>query len=298
MKLLMTDIRCKICGTQSEFVQAKSGSLFPDYRFNLYHCPNCNFYFVSNPSKNYDEIYDEKYYRGKGADPLIDYIYETENPDKTIRIFEYEGILEIIKTVLNNSEKCEWLDLGCGTGGLIQYVQKNSNFSITGYDTGWGATFAKKRGINVLSESDFHEAKERFNVITSIETLEHVEDPKEFFQTVERLLKPGGIFFFTTGNAEPFSKNISKWNYFIPDIHISLFCEKSIKKLHEIVGLDYITLSKREKSGWINIYKYKILKNFKIKNTSFIYNIIPWKLIFIFFDAKFKLCWGIGVKRK
>ena len=243
-------------------------------------------------------IYDKKYYSGKGADQLIDYIYEMENSDKTIRVFEYEGILEIIQKLMDKNEKIEWLDLGCGVGGLIQYVQGHSDFSIKGYDTGYGATLAKGRDIEILSEEDFLSSDEKFNVITAIETLEHIENPKEFLQIVKKCLKPGGIFFFTTGNAEPFSKNICKWDYFIPDIHISLFCEKSIKKLHDTVGLDYVKLSVHEKRGYVNIYKYKLLKNLKIKNTSIIYKFIPWRMVFIFFDIKFKLSWGIGIKRR
>jgi len=294
----MTEIKCKICEAPCDFICAKPGKLFPEYSYNLYHCPHCDFYFVSNPNRNFDIIYDKQYYSGKGADTLIDYVYEMENPDKSIRIFEYQGILEIIQNILDKNEKIEWLDLGCGTGELIHYVQSHSNFSIKGYDSGYGATLAIERGIDILSEDEFLNSIGRFNVITAIETLEHVEDPKEFLLNVKQCLKPGGIFFFTTGNAEPFSKNICKWNYFIPDIHISLFCEKSIKTLHEIVGLDYVTLSKNGKSGWITIYKYKILKNLKIKNTHFIFEFIPWRMVFWFFDAKFKLSWGIGVKRR
>jgi 2-polyprenyl-3-methyl-5-hydroxy-6-metoxy-1,4-benzoquinol methylase len=294
----MTEIRCKICEAKCDFVCAKPGKLSPEYSYNLFHCPNCDFYFVSNPNRSFNIIYDEKYYCGNGADSLINYIYEIENFDKSIRIFEYEGIFEIIQNLTDKNEKIEWLDLGCGAGGLIQYVQSHSYFSIAGYDSGYGATLAKERGITILSENELLNSLQRFDVITAIETLEHVENPKEFLQTVEKNLKPGGIFFFTTGNAEPFSKNICKWNYFIPDIHISLFCEKSIKMLHETVGLDYITLSEKEKKGWVSIYKYKILKNLQIKNTCFIYKYIPWSWVCYFFDMKFKLCWGIGIKKR
>jgi len=293
----MAEIKCKICETTCDFICVKHGKLFPEYRYNLVHCPHCDFYFVSNPNHNFDKIYDEKYYCGKGADKLIDYVYEIENPNKTIRKFEYEGILEIIQTVLGNKEKIEWLDLGCGAGGLIQYIQSFTNHLIQGYDSGYGAILAKERGVEILSDYDFINSNERFTVITAIETLEHVENPKEFMQTVEKLLKPGGIFFFTTGNTEPFSDKICNWKYFIPELHISLFCEKSMKKLHEVVGLEYVNLSKSEKSGWVTIYKYKILKNLQIKKTSIIYNIIPWKIVFIFFDSKYKLSWGIGKKR-
>lgn len=294
----MTEIKCKICENTCDFICSKSKRGVPEQRYYLYHCSQCDFYFVSNPNQNFDKIYDKKYYCGDGADPLIDYTYEMENSDKTIRFFEYEGILEIIQKIMSDNEKIEWLDLGCGAGGLIQYVKKYSHYSITGYDTGYGATLTKECGIETLSDNEFLNANNRFDIITAIETLEHVENPKDFLERVHRCLKPGGVFFFTTGNSEPFSKKICEWNYFIPDIHISLFSEKSIKTLHDIVGLDYVALSEKEKSGWVTIYKYKILKNLKIKNTHLIFKFIPWRIVFCVFDAKYKLSWGIGKKRR
>lgn len=293
----MTNINCKICGTPCNFICNKSGRLFPDRKFTLYHCPRCGFYFVSNPCCEYDRIYDKNYYHGEGADPLIDYFYEIEHPENTIRHFEYRGILSIINNLVKNNKKTEWLDMGCGMGGLIQYARAHSSYSVQGYDTGYGATYAAEHGIPVISEDELKKSQDRFDIITSVETLEHVEDPRDFIQLVARCLKPGGYFFFTTGNSEPFSRTICTWNYFIPEIHVSLFCEKSIATLFEMSGLEYIGLSDSEREGYIEIYKYKILKNLKVKNDHFVLRFIPWKIVFGYIDSRYKLSWGIGRKR-
>ncbi|WFN36788.1 class I SAM-dependent methyltransferase [Methanomicrobium antiquum] len=291
----MTNIKCKICGGDCEYIDSKKGEFLSNEEFDLYYCRNCNFFFVSNPS--YDKkLYDEAYYHGKGADPLINYIYEIENPDKSIRLYEYEGILKTINAISGN-KKNNWLDIGCGAGGLIKYVSKNSEHNINGFDTGYGAVFAKKSGIDILTEKEYLNSKNKYDVITAIETLEHVDNPKVFMDNIQKALKPGGIFFFTTGNVDPIQKNIMKWNYFIPEIHICLFSEKSINNLFESVGLQYCLLSKEQKKGWTNIYKYKILKNLHITNSSIIYNVFPWQIISNIIDKKYKLCWGIGIKK-
>lgn len=294
----MMETNCKLCGSNAVFICEKSGKIVPDHSYELYHCPECDFYFIKDPILDYEKIYNLDYYRGKGADPLVDYIYENQNPNKSIRIFEYEGILDIITTKISLNNSINWLDIGCGTGGLLQYIKNNfSNVTVKGYDSGYGVVLAKENRIDVISENEMLNIQNKFDIITAIETLEHVNNPKEFMLCIEKCLKPGGLFFFTTGNSDPFHKKICDWSYFNPEIHINLFNEKSIKKLHDVVGLNYIKLSKKEKVGYSKIYKYKILKNLRIKNKNVIFEFIPWNLLFPLFDMKFKLCWGIGMKK-
>ena len=72
-------IQCKICQSQVQEVGKKIGRL-DSREFTLLHCPQCHFSFVANPSRDFEEIYSESYYRGCGADPYVDYVYELEHP--------------------------------------------------------------------------------------------------------------------------------------------------------------------------------------------------------------------------
>ena len=45
----------------------------------------------------------------------------------------------------------------------------------------------------------------KFNIITSIEVMEHVEDLTAYVKDIYRLLKPGGIFIWTTPCANKYS---------------------------------------------------------------------------------------------
>ena len=64
---------CPICGHATVPAGERAGRL--DERvYALRHCPGCRFSFVASPRTDYAAIYSEAYYRGEGADPLVDYV--------------------------------------------------------------------------------------------------------------------------------------------------------------------------------------------------------------------------------
>ena len=88
-------VACPICAAGTIPAGARQGRL--DTRmYALRHCDACGFSFVEDPRTDFENIYSEAYYRGEGADPLVDYIYEREHSDRTIRHYEWRGIARIV----------------------------------------------------------------------------------------------------------------------------------------------------------------------------------------------------------
>ena len=56
-----------------------------------------------------------------------------------------------------------------------------------------------KNKIPIL-EKNLNEIKEKFDIITAHQVLEHVENPMKFMSQVLRILKPGGILYFEIPN--------------------------------------------------------------------------------------------------
>ena len=52
-------------------------------------------------------------------------------------------------------------------------------------------------------EDYFLKNKEKFDIITCLEMLEHVPDPSSIIDKCAALLKPGGTIFFSTINRNP-----------------------------------------------------------------------------------------------
>lgn len=107
------------------------------------------------------------------------------------------------------------LDIACGTGYGNQILERARPFSIDSVDISWDAlSFGRKRYELSAIMADairlpFLEAN--FDVVVSLETIEHVADPDAFLNEVARVLRPGGQLAISTPNVE-ISQNLNPYH--------------------------------------------------------------------------------------
>lgn len=104
------------------------------------------------------------------------------------------------------------VDLGCG-GGILMEALAEAGAIVTGVDLNETAlTQARQHAElkqlnidyqleNIETFSQNHTGK--FDLVTCMEMLEHVPDPESIIASAARLLKPGGMAFFSTINRSP-----------------------------------------------------------------------------------------------
>lgn len=111
-----------------------------------------------------------------------------------------------------NLENKNFLDVGCGGGILTEAIFDKGAF-VTGIDAAGpgietARMHAKKNSKNInyivgTAEEFYEKNDDRFDVVSCLEVLEHVPDPKSLIDVCTKLLKPGGDLFLSTINKNP-----------------------------------------------------------------------------------------------
>jgi len=278
------ELPCRICRSSAGFIGSKVGK-FVRNEFNLYRCSACMFSFVGNPIADYKAIYSEDFYRGRGADPMIDYVSELERPEETVRLYEWRGILGAVTALRGPPWGCRWLDFGCGNGGLVRHLRKSGVPDALGYDEGWIAGRARSLGIPILRGDELASHRGAFDVVTAMEVFEHLPDPLATLRTIRMLMKPGALLFYTTGNARPYRKALLDWPYLLPEIHISFFEPETLRRLLSRAGF------RAEQRGFLpgfeDIIRFKVLKNLGVRRKGAWEKAMPWPLISRIVDLRY-----------
>jgi 2-polyprenyl-3-methyl-5-hydroxy-6-metoxy-1,4-benzoquinol methylase len=240
-------------------------------------CPSCHFAFLADPWLEYDRIYDDRYYEGKGADPMVDYRFELDRPDRTIRTYEWVGIARAVEEFIGHLDGVRWLDFGCGNGGLVRYLNANTGARAYGFDQGSIITAARRQGIPILSAERLREEAGSFDVVTAIEVIEHTPAPLDTLREIRMALRPGGLLFLTTGNAQPFADKLTRWSYVTPEIHMSYFEPLTLDVAMRSSG--FRPERKPRGPAFDEILKFKVLRNLRMRKRNPLADALPANLI-------------------
>ncbi|HTQ68829.1 MAG TPA: class I SAM-dependent methyltransferase [Solirubrobacteraceae bacterium] len=246
--------------------------------YHLARCPVCGYAFIEDPWLDYAEIYDERYYEGRGADPLVDYGFELDHPDRTIRRYEWSGIARVVRDLVGGlGPSTRWLDYGAGNGGLVRYLRDHRLADAVGFDEGSMAARARELGIPMLLADELDAYAGTFDVVTAIEVLEHTSDPLLELRRIRALLRHGGVLFLTTGNAEPYASKLTRWRYVLPEIHISFFEPRTLERALEASGF---RAERRDLGpGFTEILKFKVLKTLRVRRRTALTDALPAPLL-------------------
>ncbi len=123
----------------------------------------------------------------------------------------HERVLKIILKNFTGRKDIEILDAGCGTGGLLLFLQKNGFKNLKGFDISefaWEA--CKRRNLTVfkasLTESTSYFRSETMDVIVCCDALYFLpfDEQKKALADFYKLLKSGGIIILNLPSLEIF----------------------------------------------------------------------------------------------
>ena len=186
--------------------------------YAMLQCSTCRVIFLNVPAGNdaVTELYDRYYERARFEIPAA----------------AAASLERLVKSTEPFRKTNRWLDVGYGEGGLLGIAQhhawncygKEVSPQALGYgqEQGWTVT-------NVEDDPRFPDAG--FDVVTMIEFLEHVPAPDLFLHAAARWLRPGGLLYITTPNAESLNRRLLglQWSVFSPPEHVTIWTARGLR---------------------------------------------------------------------
>lgn len=148
-------------------------------------------------------------------------------------------LAESLKIFMKENDLKKVLDVGCGTGKLVKFLNDNG-FQAYGCDNAKIAiktaqSINKKNVIKKASATKLPFKTNSFNLVVSISTIEHLtkKEVSSFLKEAYRLLKSRGFIFIITPNyASPMRFILGKkWFGYSDPTHITFFTPKTLSAL-------------------------------------------------------------------
>lgn len=200
-------MKCKICNEKvSPFFDAQLNKTY-------YHCDNCEVVFL-------DKIY-----------------YITQDAEKTQynnhnNSLENEGYVQMFESFLDffwedlENQPTLALDFGCGPGPVLQVLLKRRGLTCNIYDK-----FYQPKKIY---ENQY------YDLITSTEVFEHLQDPIEVLSLFKKHLRPKGYVALMSLFHSNKQEDFLKWWYRRDPTHIIFFRAKTFEILARKCGFEVI----------------------------------------------------------
>jgi 2-polyprenyl-3-methyl-5-hydroxy-6-metoxy-1,4-benzoquinol methylase len=187
----------------------------------LIKCQSCGLVFMERiPSK--EEL--EKHY-GR-------YSYGSERSISEATIKSYNKLLDEFEKYRSNNRI---LDVGCGRGWFLIEARKRG-WEVYGTEYSETAVaLCEKESIKMeegaLKKELF--SNEYFDVITSFEVIEHINNPNEEINNIHSFLRRGGLFYCTTPNFNSIMRHFLKEKYDVigyPE-HLTYYSKRTLNTL-------------------------------------------------------------------
>jgi len=164
----------------------------------------------------------------------------------------------------------EVLDVGCG-GGILAEAMAERGARVTGIDAAERPLkvaqlhlFESGRSVDyrlMTVEALAQERPQSYDMITCMELLEHVPDPRSTVDACARLLRPGGAAFFSTINRNPKSymfaiigaeyvlrllpRGTHDYAKFLKPSELAAMCRTSGLEVMALIGMTYNPITQR-----------------------------------------------------
>lgn len=207
-----------------------------NFGYGIHHaivkCRRCGLVYA-NPRFSQTDLLDE-------YEHVVDPLYEQERKG---RVLTFERHLAPLEQMVGDHRGKRILDVGAYTGVFVEIAQQHGWDAYGTELSQWAAQVSRERGLKVqtgtLEEAEFPD--DWFDVATSWDVVEHLNDPKGHLEEVRRVLKPGGILAVHTIDIDaPFARVMgARWPWLM-EMHIVYFSRRTLATMLTNAGFQVL----------------------------------------------------------
>ncbi len=207
------------------------------YDYRLGRCPKCEMIYV-NPRPTVQAL--SALYSDRARNPFLAAHFESTDDE----LPTLERLLRTLKTIC---PKGRLLEVGCGRGDLLRIAERQG-YEVEGCDLETDRSQATQFPIHIGALADLALPKERFDIVVTRNTLEHLFDPNQEIKEIARVLKKNGYLYIKVPNVE-FEHGLRcqlafrKSHAFCPPWHLNHFNPKTLERILGAHGLRPVSWS-------------------------------------------------------
>jgi 2-polyprenyl-3-methyl-5-hydroxy-6-metoxy-1,4-benzoquinol methylase len=226
---------CPICSW------SETRYIFTMKSFPMLQCPQCATAFLYPQPTDDDlaKIYNEGYFLG-GNQP------EAQAKRGDMKRLTARVMFERLKEY-RGKHGGTLLEIGCGQGESLVEAE-TLGYDVTGVEfSSHSVGVAQKRlqrGRVTQGEITSVDLPERtFDVVMSMDVVEHVRNPRAFMQAVHRVLKPDGVLMLVTISLDTWTARLLRHNWMEFKVeHLTYFSNNSLQTLAFLTGFEQTRL--------------------------------------------------------
>ncbi len=228
MQPVLENINCPVCGSAEHKLVFKARDLrlkTCGEAFCVVACVNCGFLFLNPRPVKEDAI---KFYP-------VDFNMETPTLIHRLLSVSLSAIKNSIVSKLKKYKKeGTLLDIGCGSGSFLSLMQEQG-YDVLGCELNPNSKKFAPKSLDgriiykKLPECNF--LAKSFDIVTMIQSLEHVHEVDRLFLEIKRIIKDDGIIYIYVPNSDFFESAFFGPYYFNLEVprHLYYFTRKSMK---------------------------------------------------------------------
>lgn len=223
-------VSCKICGHGRLRVYCRKGMAA------YYTCRDCGIIFqFPRPSEDAMIAYVNREYTNGH--------YEEYVTAREMKLDHFRWRMKRMRPYLKHGRL---LDVGCSCGYFLE-VAGEEQYDVQGLEFSSSAIAAAaptiRSRIRQASVDELEKQQpDRYDVVTAFDLIEHLDQPKEFLNTVASLLSPSGTLALSTPDADHFLRYLmrSRWPMLQPMQHLTIFSERALHLALAMTGFDVV----------------------------------------------------------